>query len=167
MKKLFEQLKMKNLIAKNRLVRSATWEGIANLDGSIADEAFEIYSELAKGGVGIIITGFTSVAPNDCYFDGMMRLCDDRLIPQYQKLVNIIHSENCPVITQLALGAYYRKTIQIEPDDMTVNEIQFVIQQFIDAAIRAEKAGFDGIQIHAAHFFFFESFYLSGCKSSK
>ena len=83
---------------KNRIVRSATWEGIANLDGSITDESYKIYSELAKGGVGAIITGFTSVMANDYYFDGMMRLCDDSLIPQYKKLVDIIHSENCRVI---------------------------------------------------------------------
>ena len=90
MKKLFEQIKVKNLVMKNRLIRSATWEGIANPDGSITDEAYEIYSELAKGGIGAIITGFTSVALHDYYFDGMMRLCDDTLIPQYRKLVNII-----------------------------------------------------------------------------
>ena len=139
MKKLFEEVKMKNLITKNRLVRSATWEGIANPDGSISNEAFEIYSELAKGGVGIIITGFTSVALNDIYFGGMMRLCDDILIPQYKKLVDIIHAEGCPVIAQLALGAYYKGTEQIEPDDMTINEIQFVIQQFINALFVQRK----------------------------
>ena len=66
----------------NRLVRSATWEGIANSDGSITEESYEIYGELASGGVGAIITGFTSVAANDHYFGGMMRLSDDTLIPQ-------------------------------------------------------------------------------------
>ena len=67
-----------------------------------------------------------------------------------------------PVITQLVLGAYYREKNgrfhQIEPDDMTVEEIKYVIRQFIDAAIRAEKTGFDGVQIHAAHFFFLSRF---------
>ena len=48
--------------------------------------------------------------------------------------------------------------MQAEPDDMTVDEIRFVIRQFIDAAVRAEKAGFDGVQIHAAHFFFLSRF---------
>ena len=197
MKHIFEPVKMNHIEMKNRLVRSATWEGIANPDGSIltdasasfglepseylhmgssktrsssrtardgsvTEDAYEIYEELAKGGVGAIITGFTSVALHDYYFGGMMRLCDDELIPQYKKLVDIIHSEGCPVITQLALGAYYReaggKYKQVEPDDMTVEEIRLVIQQFIDAAIRAEKAGFDGIQIHAAHFFFLSRF---------
>ena len=91
-----------------------------------------------------------------------MRLCDDALIPQYKKLVDIIHAEGTPVITQLALGAYYREDngryIQVEPDDMTPEEIKYVIRQFIDAAVRAKKAGFDGVQIHAAHFFFLSRF---------
>jgi len=162
MKKIFEPVELKNLTTRNRLVRSATWEGIANPDGSIPDEAYEIYSELAAGGVGAIITGFTSVSLHDFYFDGMMRLCDDALIPQYRKLTDIIHGVGCPAIAQLALGAYYREIngryVQDEPDDMTPDEIMLVIHQFIDSAVRAEKAGFDGVQIHAAHFFFLSRF---------
>ncbi len=91
-----------------------------------------------------------------------MRLCDDALIPQYKKLVDVIHEEGCPVITQLALGAYYREIngryLQVEPDDMTPEDICLVIRRFIDAAVRAKKAGFDGVQIHAAHFFFLSRF---------
>ena len=162
MKKIFEPVEMKNLTARNRLVRSATWEGIAKPDGSIPDEAYDIYGELAVGGVGAIITGFTSVALHDYYFDGMMRLCDDALIPQYRKLTDMIHGGGCPAIAQLALGAYYREVngryAQVEPDDMARDEIQRVVCQFIDAAVRAEKAGFDGVQIHAAHFFFLSRF---------
>ena len=162
MKQIFEPVKIRHIALSNRLVRSATWEGIANPDGSVTEEAYAIYEELAKGGVGAIITGFTSVALHDYYFDGMMRLCDDALIPQYKKLVDIMHAEKTPVITQLALGAYYRKEKggyrQVEPDDMAPEEIHYVIRQFIDAAIRAKKTGFDGVQIHAAHFFFLSRF---------
>ena len=162
MKKVFEEVRLGNLRLKNRLIRSATWESIALPDGGVTEEAYEIYGELAKGGVGAIITGFTSVALHDYYFGGMMRLCDDALIPQYQKLTDLIHAEGIPVITQLALGAYYRevngKYRQVEPDDMSEEEIRLVIRQFIEAAVRAEKAGFDGVQIHAAHFFFLSRF---------
>ncbi len=158
MKKLFDEVKLNNLTIKNRLVRSATWEGIAALDGSIDKRSFEIYEELAKGGVGLIIGGFTSVAENDYYFDGMMRLSRDSLIPQYKKLTDLVHQENCKIIAQLALGAFYRSGAQIEPDYMTADEIKTVIQQFAEAAKRAEKAGFDGVQIHAAHFFFLSRF---------
>ena len=162
MKHLFDNITLKNLKANNRLVRSATWEGIANRDGSVTEEAYSIYDEIAKGGVGLIITGFTSVSANDYYFGGMMRLSDDALIPQYKKLTDIIHAQGVPVITQLALGAYYRPVgnsfEQVEPDDMTTEEIHAVRDQFIAAALRAEKAGFDGVQIHVAHFFFLSRF---------
>lgn len=126
-------------------MRSATWEGLAADDGSIDAKTYEIYSELARGGVGAIITGFTSVAANDFYFGGMMRLSSDELIPQYKKLVEIIHAENCPAISQLALGAFYRDGDEVAEDDMTTAEVQAVIQEFIDAAERAEGAGFDGV----------------------
>lgn len=162
MKHIFEPVKLNSIELKNRLIRSATWEGIANPDGSVTEEAYEIYDELAKGGVGAIITGFTSVALHDYYFDGMMRLCDDALIPQYKRLTDLIHAQGCPVFTQLALGAYYREVrgrfLQVEPDYMTLDEIRLVVRQFMDAAVRAEKAGFDGVQIHAAHFFFLSRF---------
>jgi len=122
---------------------------------------FKIYEELADGGVGLIITGFTSVSADDRYMEGMMRLSDDSLIPQYRKLVDLIHSKGTPVISQLALGAYYRKSEslrQVEPDEMEKDEIHEVVRQFIDAAARAQKAGFDGVQIHLAHFFFLSRF---------
>ncbi|MBQ9048303.1 MAG: NADH:flavin oxidoreductase [Solobacterium sp.] len=164
MKHIFEPVKISGMTLKNRLVRSATWEGLAMKDGSIPEQLYTIYEELAKGGVGMIITGFTSVDRNDTYFGGMMRLCDDALIPQYRRLTDIIHAENVPVIAQLALGGYYRQSGELtEPDEMTAEEIQHVIQMFIDAAVRAEKAGFDGVQIHAAHFFFLSRFISPAC----
>ena len=162
MKRIFDKVALNHLSAKNRLVRSATWEGIASSDGSLPEEAYAIYDELARGGVGTIITGFTSVATEDFYFEGMMRLSEDRLIPEYKRLTDIIHAQGCPAIAQLALGACYRPTgnryMQVEPDDMTADEIRLVRDRFIDAAVRAKQAGFDGVQIHAAHFFFLSRF---------
>ena len=162
MKKVFEATTLGSLTLKNRLIRSATWEGIATEDGGITDAAYAIYEGLARGGVGAVITGFTSVSSHDFYIDGPMRLSDNALIPQHQKLVEMMHREDCPVIAQLALGAYYRPVrsqyIQAEPDDMTEAEIRQVIGWFIDAAVRAQKAGYDGVQIHAAHFFFLSRF---------
>jgi len=162
-RKIFEAVNLHNLRMKNRLIRSATWEGIAAFDGSISDEAYGIYSEIAKGGVGAIIVGFTDVSQDDYYIHGAMRLSRDELIPQYRKLTDIMHAEGCPVIIQLALGAFYRKlpnglTQQAEPDSMTEDEIQQVISMFIQSAKRAEAANFDGVQIHAAHFFFLSRF---------
>ena len=162
MKRIFDKVALNHLTLKNRLVRSATWEGIAAQDGSLPEQAYAIYDELAKGGVGAIITGFTSVATSDFYFEGMMRLSEDALIPQYKRLSDIIHAQDRPAIAQLALGAYYRpvgnRFVRVEPDDMTVEEIHRVQDKFISASVRARQAGFDGVQIHAAHFFFLSRF---------
>ena len=165
MKKVFEPVSLGALTLKNRLIRSATWEGLAYRNGSLTKELYDIYDELAAGGVGAVITGFTGVALNDLYFGGMMRLSGDALIPQYRRLTEIVHAHGTPVITQLALGAFYREedgqsvqTVQIEPDEMTIDEIRLVERQFAEAAARAKAAGFDGVQIHAAHFFFLSRF---------
>ena len=163
MKKIFEEVALPRLRLKNRLVRSATWEDLAGPDGCTTGEILDIYSELAQGGVGAIITGFTSVTDLDRYFSGMMRLSNDRLIPQYRQLVEVIHAKNCAVLAQLAQGAYYRseedgRVSQVEPDDMSQADIQHTIAHFAAAAHRADLAGFDGVQIHAAHFFFLSRF---------
>ena len=160
---IFDTVHMNHLTLKNRLIRSATWEGLAGFDGSISDEAYAIYDELAHGGVGAVIVGFTDVSQDDYYIHGAMRLSRDELVPQYRKLADIIHSGGCPAIIQLAMGAYYRKlpnglTQQTEPDNMTLDEIHEVRDMFIRAAVRAKSAGFDGVQIHAAHFFFLSRF---------
>ena len=110
-----------------------------------------------------IITGFTSVDANDRYFGGMMRLCADSLVPEYKKLVDIIKKHDVNAITQLALGAYYDRGHdgrfrEVEIDLMTREQIEDMVAKFVAAGRRAAAAGFDGVQIHAAHFFFLSRF---------
>lgn len=157
-RKIFQTVALNHMTTKNRLIRSATWEGLAGPDGSIMNDTYEIYRELAKGGIGAIISGFTDVTDDDSYIHGNMKLSRDELIPQYKLLTNIIHDENCPAISQLALGAFYRNSKQTEPTQMTEQEIKHVINLFVNAAVRAGQSGFDGVQIHAAHFFFLSRF---------
>ena len=154
-KKIFETVKLGSLNLKNRLIRSATWEGLADDNGHMPEKLYQIYDELAKGGVGAIITGFTSVADDDHYFGGMVRLSNDSLIPEHTRLTELCHKEECPVIAQIALGEYAGG---IEPDDMHGEDISKVVSLFVDAAVRAEKSGYDGVQIHAAHGFFLSRF---------
>ena len=163
MKAIFEHFETRNLKVKNRLVRSATWENLATPEGGICANSYALYDELAAGGVGTIITGFTSVDANDRYFGGMMRLCRDELIPEYKRLTDIIKKHDAAVITQLALGAYYAKGPdgryrEVEIDYMTPAQIRDMIDMFVQAGRRAARAGFDGVQIHAAHFFFLSRF---------
>lgn len=163
MKKIFEPVKMNHLTLNNRLMRSATWEGISNEDGSLTSFGYEIYEKLAQGGIGGIITGFTSVMDEDHYFNAMMRLSRDDLIPQYQNLTSLIHAHQIPVLPQLALGAYYEKGQEIDIDALQIEQIHHIRQSFIEAAIRAKKANFDGVQLHMAHFFFLSRFVSPAC----
>lgn len=167
MKKIFENAMLGNLNLKNRLIRSATWENLAKIDGSIDEKTYKIYSKLAEGGVGAIISGFASVMSEDFYFGGMMRLSEDFLIPQYKKLTDIVHEKNCKIISQLALGAFYKNSVEISENDLTDADIKKIIEKFISAAIRAEKANFDGVQIHAAHFFFLSRFISPACNENE
>lgn len=150
---------------KNRLIRSATWEDLAARNGVFDEQLIRLYAELAEGGIGLIITGFTSVSDMDNDFCGMMRISNDALIPPLQKLVQAVKAFDCPMITQLALGSYRKKDEngvlrKIEITEMSRRDMAEMAALFSQAAVRAQKAGFDGVQIHAAH-----GFFLSRCLS--
>lgn len=161
-RKIFESAKLGRLAVKNRLIRSGTWEGMAPSDGSVTDDLLQKYTALAEGGAGTIVTGFTSVADEDAYCETVMRLSNDVLIPRYRELADAVHARDCRIMAQLALGGFFRKTgsasEQIEIDDMSADDIEHAVCQFGAAAGRAARAGFDGVQIHAAHFSFLSRF---------
>jgi len=163
MKSIFDEMDMNGLNLKNRLIRSATGENLATEGGNIPKDLFDTYIELAQGGVGTIIFGFTSVAAVDHFRTGLMRLHNDSLIPEYQKLVDEVHKYDCIAMPQLALGTFIKETssgklTEIIPDDMTIDDINDVIEKFVSAAVRAKKAGFDGVQLHGAHGFVLSTF---------
>ena len=66
MKTLFDKTKLSTMNMKNRFFRGALWESLADEKGHMTDELYSIYEELAKGGVGTIITGFTTAARKPC-----------------------------------------------------------------------------------------------------
>ncbi len=156
---IFEEAALGRLKLKNRLIRSATWEGLAEPDGSLNEDLFGIYEELAAGGIAAVITGFTGVSEEDKTLPGKMLLSNDRVIPQYKELTNLVHQHGCLIIAQLALGDFIRDGNAVEIDDMTSEDITTLKSLFADAAFRAQQAGFDGVQFHAAHEYFLSRFY--------
>lgn len=164
MKTIFDKTtKLNNLNLKNRLIRSATWEAMCDSNGDFSKKLIDLYEELATGGVGAIITGFTSVSQLDTGLKGMMRLCDDNLIPKYKTLTQGVKAQDCKILTQLALGEYIKvdssgKKSKVKIDDLSQNDINNIITLFANAARRAKQAGFDGVQIHASHGFFLSRF---------
>jgi 2,4-dienoyl-CoA reductase-like NADH-dependent reductase (Old Yellow Enzyme family) len=64
MPELFDKTMIKSLEMQNRTVRSATWSGVSDRKGYVTDRAIEFYSNLADGGIGLIVTGFQYIMPN-------------------------------------------------------------------------------------------------------
>ena len=156
MKTLFDKTMLAGLPMKNRLVRSATGDCLATKEGYITAAIFDLYEELAVGGVALIILGYTAVTEVDPFSQGMLRLSNDTLVPEYARLAACIHNHGAHVMPQLALGTYQRRVeddelVTLGVNDMTNGDIATVVQCFIDAARRAKEAGFDGVQLHGCH----------------
>lgn len=175
MKTLFDETSIGTMKLKNRLVRAAAGDRHGR-NGHITEKDFEVYEELAKGGAGTIITGFTYIHKSDTPLSpGMMGIYEDSFIPEYKKLTDIVHSHEANIIMQLVYcGSYTRKLEEgrkalapsavenlhskIMPEEMSKEEIKLIQKAFADAAVRAKKAGFDGVQLHGAHGFLLNQF---------
>ena len=152
---------------KNRFVRSATWEGLANLDGSCSEELNDLVVELAKGQVGLIINSAAYINKTGQGVIRQLGIYDDRLVAGYKKMVEKVHNEGSKIIMQIThagarASTQFTKTKPFGPSsieikdilncrEMTVDEIFEIIEDFKNAAVRAKNAGFDGVQLHAAH----------------
>ncbi len=175
MKELFDNTELSGLKLKNRFVRSATWEELADERGHLTEKLFSLYEDLAKAGVGTIITGYAFITEDDQPAPGMMGIYDDSFIEEYKRLTEMVHSYDARIILQVVYGGSQKKfkigdkitygpseveniTTKIKPKEMNKYDISEVITAFADAAERAQKAGFDGVQLHAAHGYLLNQF---------
>ncbi len=166
---LFEPYNLAGIELKNRLIRSATYEKRADVDGFVTDVMIEFYKDLAKGGIGLIITGNALVHTSGRSVPQMICIHNDYYIDKLKRLTDTIHRYDGKVAIQLVHGGrqcfpallggekpiapseVYDPSTKITPREMTDEEIWEIIEAFGDAARRAMYAGFDGIQIHGAH----------------
>ena len=193
---------------KNRLVRSATYENAATAKGEVSDFLVDLYSNLARGGVGLILTGIAGVYPKALAPHRVMRADNDDFIASLRKIPQAVRkaAPDCVVMLQLhhpgrqvihredtaklmpllppALVAYIRKHPEVmappaeaaheveptapsavhdtafdrTPRALTPEEIDEIINAFAEGIRRAQEAGFDGVQLHAAHGWLLSSF---------
>ena len=174
MPKLFETTTINAMTLENRFVRSATWEGLATDEGFVTDRLIDLSVQLAKGGVGLIITGHAYVSKEGQASPWQLGAHSDTFIKGLAAMVDAVHGAGGKVVLQVAHAgcrANFGLT-GIEPFGpsamigetgpacraMTEDEILKVGEAFARAAVRAKKAGFDGIQIHAAHGYLLSQF---------
>ena len=165
---LFDPVIIKGLLLRNRLVMPPMATGMATEDGEITDRHINHYVTRARGGVGLIIVEHTYVSEDGKANGGQMGLYDDKLIHSLKRLVEAIHAEGTKVIMQLTHAGAKASRIATGqqptgpsniilpnssevPRSLTVPEIRALVMKFGEATYRAVEAGFDSVELHAAH----------------
>ena len=164
---LLSPIKIGETTVKNRIFMPPLSTNLAD-KGYVTDELVEHYKARAKGGVGLFVTEVVTVEPTYCYLPGDMCIYDDSFIPGWKKLADGVHEYGAKILPQLFhpahmafplpgtprliapsnVGPYYAKEA---PRAVTKEELKVIIRQFGEAAKRAQIAGADGVEIHAAH----------------
>ena len=173
---LFEPTKIKNMDLRNRFIRSATYDACAD-KGSVTEKQINLYTTLAEGGVGVIITGITSVHNNGQISKFQNSISSDEFISGFKRLTSAVHDWGAKIAVQLfhagREGRFPKSSgrvpigpsfLEMDPyfkaeyRAMMENEIWEVIRAFGDGAKRAREAGFDAVQIHGAHAYLLSQF---------
>ncbi len=172
---LFQPGRIGSLELKNRLVMPPMATNYALKDGTVTDRQIDYYEERSKGGAGLVIVEISCV--DSPVGKGVMRqICidDDRFIPHLSKLAEAIKRHGAKAAIQVH-HAGRQTTAQItghqpvapspvptsggeQPKELTVSEIAALVTKFAEAAERAKKAGFDGVEIHGAHGYLISQF---------
>jgi 2,4-dienoyl-CoA reductase-like NADH-dependent reductase (Old Yellow Enzyme family) len=171
---MFETTEINGMVLDNRFVRSATWEGMAGDDGSVTPVLIDLMTALAQGGVGLIISSHAYVSREGQAGLKQIGIYDDALLPGLGDMTAAVHAKGGKLVAQIAhaglhaAGKLTAKTA-LAPSvvegltktplkAMTEDDIQAVVAAFAAAAGRARQAGFDGVQIHAAHGYLLSQF---------
>lgn len=169
--KLKESVQIGNMELRNRVVMPPMATGKAR-NGEPGEDLVEYYRARAKG-IALIIVEHEYIMPQGIAHNGQLSMADDSVIPAYKKLADAVHGEGAKIIAQInhagakasgsgmtAVGpsavAFQDGTI---PEELTQDQIKEIIRAFADAAVRVKKAGFDGVEVHAAHGYLLNQFY--------
>lgn len=177
--KLFTPMKIGKLEIKNRFVVPAMDSHYTDEQHYFTPQAINYYGERAKGGFGLIFTEFLCVSEEGLAEKTQAGIYDDCFIDMLSKIVERVHENGAKMFAQLQhsgrlqgqgtttlmpVGASLlpNPSNPVEVHELTVDEIQEVIQKFVNAAMRAQKAGFDGVEIHGAHGYLLAQFLSKG-----
>jgi 2,4-dienoyl-CoA reductase-like NADH-dependent reductase (Old Yellow Enzyme family) len=175
MNSLFDQTTINGMTLQNRLARSATWEGMCDADGKPGQKLIAFYRELARGKVGLIITGYTFVSPEGKQLPGKMGIHSDDFADIMKEMTSGVHEDGGRICIQLVHAGGQTDTPNARrkplapsaiatdqypelPVEMTREDINRVVTAFGDGARRAKKWGFDGVQLHGAHGYLINQF---------
>jgi 2,4-dienoyl-CoA reductase-like NADH-dependent reductase (Old Yellow Enzyme family) len=173
--RLFEETSIKGMKMRNRIARSATWEGMCEPDGRPTQQLIHCYEDLARGKVGLIISGYTFVRPDGKGLPGKMGIHTDSFEKDFKKMTRGVHAAGGTIAIQLvhAGGQTVAKnagrqplapsSVKVDqfpeiPAELSIDNIRDIVAAFGAAARRAKDWGFDAVQLHGAHGFLINQF---------
>jgi 2,4-dienoyl-CoA reductase-like NADH-dependent reductase (Old Yellow Enzyme family) len=168
----FEENHLAGIRLRNRFVRSATYEGMATENGLVTPALLDTMTKLAEGEVGLIISGHTYVSPEGKANHLKLGADRDECIAGLTAMAEAVHKAGGRIIVQLAHAGAQAKIGEtaIGPSpikkfmaetvcrEMSPADIKRIINAFAAAAVRTREAGFDGVQLHAAHGYLLSQF---------
>jgi len=172
---IFTPWKLKDLLVPNRLVRSATWEGMALDDGAPTVDTVNFTAELAEGGVGLIIAGYSFITPLGRGLPHQSGLHIDAMVGPQTRITDAVHKCGGLVAAQIVHAGGQTKAAWIggqpvgpsalvhpafkeEVKELSKADIAEIVEQFARAALRAQAAGFDAVELHGAHGYLISQF---------
>lgn len=180
--KIYEKIQIGEVTVPNRLVRAAVVTQTGSPEGRVTDATIAHYKARAGGNLGLIVTGMLGVHVSGKGIPSQLMIDTDEAVESLRRLTEAVHeagpakifaqiahcgSKTDPRITGAPLmgpsavmnrGLRPGQTAPI-PEEMTKDQIWEVEDAFILAAQRAVRAGFDGVELHAAHAYLLNQFY--------
>ncbi len=157
------------LTARNRVALAALTNKQSHADGSLGEDEFRWLCSRADGGYGLVFTCAAHVALDGQSWPGELGIYDDALLPGLTRLAAAMRERGVASLVQIFHGGLRadRAVSGVEPWSASAGEghraatehdIHRVVRQFADAAQRAQRAGFHGVEVHGAHGYLFTQF---------
>ncbi|MBQ6511261.1 NADH-dependent flavin oxidoreductase [Methanobrevibacter sp.] len=153
MKDIFDNCKIGDLKLKSRVVRTGLWQT------QPMSEVYEKYENIAKSGVGLIITELISIYPKDKFSEYSIKSTSPQFMAEAKRLAKITHDYDVPILGQIEFIKYNRGIdLDINVNDLTMEDIRQIQSNIIVAVQKLKLAGFDGVQLALGNNFFFSKF---------
>ncbi len=173
-RRVLEPFQLGPLKLKNRFVFAPITTEYAGEHGEVTEVLKAHYDVRARGGVGLVIVEATYVDPVGQVFNHQLGIYDDRLVPGLRELAGVIKRHGCASAIQIHHGGRmanttFTKTRLVAPSalaaarsevprEMSEADIRATVQSFVRAAVRAQEAGFNAVEIHGAHNYLVDQF---------
>jgi 2,4-dienoyl-CoA reductase-like NADH-dependent reductase (Old Yellow Enzyme family) len=174
MASLFDTLTINKMVLGNRFIRSATMDGLGD-QGMVSEFELNLYRELGRGGIGLIIShGLFPTQEGKCA-DGQLSAHTDAAIPSLSRLVDAVHENHGKIAAQILHGGWMCRpettglppvgpSAMVHPRsglpirELSSDEVYKLVEDYVQATRRIIEAGFDGVQLHGAHSWLLSAF---------